>query len=337
MKEKMKVAVVGGGSIAQIVHLPILKKLDEIDIAAICDIDRGKAGVLAEKYGIPNWYYAIEEMFKNETLDAVHICSTNLYHFPMSYLALKKGIHVLVEKPMALNATDAKQLVDIAREKKLTMMVAMHNRFRDDVQILNEFLSNDELGEIYYIKAGWLKSWSKTPVQSWHRKKDYAGGGVLIDLGCQLIDLALFLTNLPKIRSVRMYDYTINPDAEVEEAALVVIETVEQASITIEMSWRMHMDKDMIYTHIFGKKGSAYLNPLRIQKELHGNLVNVTPIMAQKAAERYKKAYENEINHFYNVIGGKEKNLSPAEDAWYIMQIIDALYRSASEKKEILL
>jgi predicted dehydrogenase len=333
----LKVAVVGAGSISQIAHLPVLKKMDNVDIVAICDKDKSKVNVLSEKYNIPKWYYTIEDLVKNETLDAIHICTTNMYHFPMSYLALKKGVHVFVEKPIAINAEDAAKIAAIAKEKRRNVMVGMHNRFRDDVKTLHELIKNDELGDIYYIKAGWLKSWSKNMVQPWVRKRNYAGGGVLLDIGSQLIDLALFLLGLPKIRSVRMYDYTIDPNAEVEEAALAVIETEAHTSITIEISWRMHMENDMIYTHLFGKKGSAYLNPLRIHKELHGNLVNVTPILAEKISDRYKKAYESEIKHFYKVIRKQEENLSSAKDAVYVMHILDALYQSAKEKKEIYL
>ena len=84
----LKVAVVGAGSISQIVHLPVLKNLEDVEIAAICDKDKSKVNILSEKYNIPNWYFTIEDLFKNETLDAVHICTTNLCHFPMSYLCL---------------------------------------------------------------------------------------------------------------------------------------------------------------------------------------------------------------------------------------------------------
>ena len=216
---KLRVAVIGGGSIAQIAHLPVLKKLDDVEVVAICDRDKSKVNVLSEKFDIPNWYFTIEDLFKNEILDAVHICTTNLYHFPMSYLALNKGVHVLVEKPIAINAENANNILKIANEKKRVLMVGMHNRFRDDVQTLLEFIRNDELGDIYYIKAGWLKRWSKAPMQSWKRQLNYAGGGVLVDIGSQLIDLALFLIGLPKIQSVRLYDYTIDPNSEVEEAA----------------------------------------------------------------------------------------------------------------------
>lgn len=334
---KFKVAVVGLGSIAQIVHLPILKKMDEIDLTAVCDVDESKANVLTKKFNIPRWYEQVDNMIEKEELDAVHICANSHYHFPMSYLALQNDINVFVEKPIALKADDALRLAKLAEEKNLTVMVGMQNRFRDDVQILREFIEKDELGEIFYIKAGWLKKWDRGSLRDWQTKKQQAGGGVMIDLGSQLIDLAMFLTGLPKIKSVRMYDYTINPNLEVEDAALAVLQTESGMSVTIEVSWRMHMDHDMIYTHIFGKKGAAYLNPLRINKELHNNLVNVTPMITETNKDRYKQAYRNEISHFYRVLEGVEKNMSSATDAYYITHIIDALYESADTGREVFL
>ena len=334
---KFKVAVVGLGSIAQVVHLPILKKMEDIELVAVCDVDESKADVLTKKFNIPHWYEQIDNMIAKEELDAIHICANSHYHFPMSYLALQNDIHVFVEKPLALNRDQAVRIARLAKEKKLTVMVGMQNRFRDDVQILREFIDKDELGEIFYIKAGWLKKWDRSSLREWQIKKQQAGGGVMIDLGSQLIDLAMYLTGLPKIRSVRMYDYTINPDFEVEDAALAVLQTQDGMSVTIEVSWRMHLDHDMIYTHIFGKKGAAYLNPLRINKELHNNLVNVTPMLTENNKDRYKQAYRNEIHHFYRVLDGTEENMSSADDAYYIMSILDALYESSRSGKEIFL
>lgn len=335
--EKLKIAVVGVGSIAQVVHLPILNNLEEVELVAICDLDDSKASALTRKYNIPHWYDQIDNLLQREELDAVHICASSHFHYPMSYLALQKGINVFVEKPIALNVNEAKKLTELAKTKDLTIMVGMQNRFRDDVQILREFIKKDELGEIFYVKAGWLKKWDRSSLREWQTKKDEAGGGVLIDLGTQLIDLALFLTGIPRVKSVRLYDYTINKKHEVEDSALAVLNTVDGMTVTIEIAWRMHMEADMIYTHIFGSKGAAYLNPLRINKELHGNLVNVTPMIVEQNVDRYKKAYEVEIKHFMNVLRGKESNQSSPEEALYIMKIIEALYKSAKEGKEVVI
>ena len=162
-------------------------------------------------------------------------------------------------------------------------------------------------------------------------------GPLTTDGGRWTLDLALFLTGMPDIKSVRLYDYTLE-QYEVEDAALAVIETKMGMTITIEVSWKMHLENDMIYTHIFGKNGAAYLNPLRINKELHGNLVNVTPLTGEKtSAERFKNAYENEIHHFYNIIRDGKENISSAEDALQVMIIMDALYESSRIKDKVML
>jgi len=334
--EKIKTALIGVGSVAQIIHLPILNKIEDAQMAALCDVDEAKVTKLMERYGIDHGYGQLDRMLQAEKVDALLICTTSHYHYPMTYLALKNGVHVFVEKPIALTAPDAKKLADLARAEKLTLMVGMQNRFRDDVIILKEFMDNAELGEIFYIKAGWLKKWSHLPMPSWQKKKEFSGGGVLIDMGSQLIDLALFLNNMPKIKAVRLYDYKLAENVEVEDAALAVIETVAGFTITIEVSWRMHLENDMIYTHIFGKKGAAYLNPLRINKELHGNLVNVTPLTGNmSSAERFKNAYRNELQHFFRVIRNEEENRSSAKDAWQVMRILDALYESGRSGRQV--
>jgi predicted dehydrogenase len=334
--DKIKVGVIGTGSIAQVAHLPILSKMDEVELVAICDTDDTKISGISEKFNITRWYSLIDNMIKNEKLDAVHICTPSVFHYPMAYLALKNGVNVFVEKPISLSFSEATKLDALAKKNNLTVMVGMQNRFRDDVEVLKEFIDNDELGDIYYIKAGWLKKWSKSMERGWYEKRD-SGGGVMSDMGIQLIDLGLYLVNLPDIYSVRLYDYALTPGLDVEEAALAIIKTKSGLTLTVEVSWKMHLDRDVNYTHIFGKKGSAYLNPLRIHKELHGNLVNVTPLFTDDKTVRYKRSYETEIKHFINVVKGDEKNKSSSSDAVYIMKIINSLSESAKMNKEVFL
>jgi predicted dehydrogenase len=333
--DKLKIAMVGGGRIAQIAHLPNWSAMDNVELVALCDIDKGKVGFLTDKFNIPRWYYVLDEMLNREKLDALHICTPNLHHFPMAYLALSKGVNVLVEKPIALNYNDAKTLDEIATKNKLTLMVGMHNRFRDDVSMLRNFLAQDELGDIFYIKTGWLQRWQKQETSSWHSEKKSSGGGVLIDIGIQLLDLALYIVNFPQLKRVKLYDYHLNPEINVEDAALAVIETATGQTITIEVSWKMHLEKDTVYTHVFGKRGAAKLNPLRIHREMHANLVNLSPLDQHSSVDMFKKAYSKELRHFVNVLNGDKENRSSASDALKVMKIIDALYESASRGEEV--
>ncbi len=335
--KKIRVGLVGSGQIAQIAHIPCLKKIEDVDLIAICDVDKAKINYLTQKFNIPQGYFVIDEMIKKAELDAVIICTPTIYHFPMSYLALSEGLHVFVEKPIALNAEDAGKLLETSEQNKQILMVGMNNRFREDVVSLKQYIDSKELGEIFYIKAGWLKKWEKHVDYSWFSEKKTAGGGVLMDMGIQLLDLAFFIMDMPDVTKARLFDYYLNPNIDVEDAILAVVETKKGTTITIETSWKMFLEKDTIYTHIFGTKGSAKLNPLRINKEMHNTLVNVSPLMYKSRVDLFKKSYEKELKHFINAIKEGNDILSPAQDAVKIMQIIDALYESAKSKKEVYL
>lgn len=332
--EKVKIALAGAGGISQVVRIPLLKKNENVELVALCDIDESKVSFIAEKFKIPKVYFDIQNLITKEQLDGILICTPNNLHYPMALAALDAGIHTLVEKPIALSESQVSKMVQLAKDKKVSLVCGMHNRFRKDAQILKDFLDKLEIGEPYYIKAGWLRKWDKSQ-KGWNADPKISGGGVVMDLGLQLIDLALWLLNNPKITNVRSNFYTINKSYKVEDAALIVLQTNTNITITIETSWRMHLEKDLLYTHVFGSQGGAFLNPLRINKELHGNLVNVTPIQSSKNIDMFTSAFESEINNFIDVVQGKEKPVTPGEDGIYLMKVIEAIYQSAKLGKQV--
>ena len=147
--------------------------------------------------------------------------------------------------------------------------------------------------------------------------------------------LALWLIDKPKVTNVRGFSYNIFMEGDVEDSALATIETENGIAITVEVSWRMHLEKDMNYTNVFGRAGGAFMNPLRLYKELHGKLVNVTPIDFASNVDVFKRSFENEMRNFINVIREEESPVTPVEDGVYIMQILDAIYQSANSGKLI--
>jgi predicted dehydrogenase len=333
--ENIKIALVGTGGISQIYRIPALKKFNEIELMALCDTDETKVGFIADKFLVPKVYYDIQNLLKKEELDGIIICTPNGFHYPMALACLERKIPTLVEKPLALNETLTKRLVEKAKENKTPLLVGMNNRFRDDVVLINNFLQHNEIGTPFYIKAGWLKQWNRIPHHNWMTDPKMAGGGVIMDMGLPLIDLALWLLNKPKIKNVRTLGYNVAYKKDVEDSALVLIETIDKVTVTVEVSWCIHLEKDMNYFHIFGEKGSAFLNPLRLNKEIHDNLINVTPKSVQTKTDLFKRSYENEIQNFIKVIRGEEEAGSPGEDAIYLMHIIDAIYESQKKGCQI--
>jgi len=332
---KLKIALAGVGGISQIVRIPTLKKMEDVELVAICDLDEAKVSFIADKYDIPSVYFDFQNLLKKEELDGVFICTPNNFHFPMALASIDKGIPTLVEKPIALNSDQTMRLYEKSKIKNTILVVGMNYRFRDDAMILKEFMQKGEIGEPFYVKTGWLRHWSRPKLQNWLTDSKISGGGVLMDMGIQLIDLSLWLLGNPKVKNVLAHSYNLFMEGDVEDSALAVIETINNEAITVEVSWRMHLEKDLNYAHVFGKEGSAFMNPLRLYKELHGNLVNVTPVDFESNVDVFKKSFSKEMRNFINVLKGEEEPVTPIEDGVYLMKILDAIYLSAKNGQQI--
>ena len=334
--QPVRVGVIGAGQVTQINHLPALKKMREAAIVAICDDDIVKARELAQRYGAQRAFSDFEELLRMSEIDAVVIATPNHLHAPMALAALDYGKHVLCEKPPARNATEAQQMVDAAHRSGRTFMYAMNNRFRSDVQILRRFIEKRDLGEIFYAKTGWLRRRQDLRGPEWYSNKKSSGGGVLMDLGVQMLDLSLWLMGNPKVVSVTATKYVQDPRRDVEDtlAAMLVLEG--RACLTVEVSWALLLEKNFAYLNMYGTEGAALLNPFRIHKEMHGNLMNVTPAIEADRND-YKQSYEREMEHFLRCVTHGEKPLASAEDGLALMRVIDAIYESADARREVRL
>lgn len=330
--EKARIGIVGLGWIAQVFHLPILSKLPEVDIVAVCDRDKNRARAIAEKYGIARYYTDHQEMMAKEDLHAVDICTSTDAHTEVSIAALDAKRDVFVEKPIARTFAEAQRIEEAVRRNKRKLMVGMNHRFRPDAMMLRSFVENNEIGRIFYVKAGWLKKPSSD--SSWMLQGKLSGGGAFLDLGIVMLDLCLWMTGYPDVARVSSMNYAHK--TKVEDSSVVYLTMKNGATITIEVSWNFHIENELYYCNIYGEQGSGKINPLKIHKEMHGSVVNVTPVKTDISAGALKKSYENELKHFIGAVRGIHPVISTAHEAVQRMKIVDAIYRSASKGKEIV-
>jgi len=331
MKHTINVGIVGCGVHAQIVHIPVFKKTHLCNLIAICDPDVRKIDHLSVKYNIPHKYQDFQEIVEEEEIDALIIATPNYLHAPMTISALNFGKDVLCEIPMAINLKEAEEMVKTAKQTKKKLAIAMNNRLRPDVQTLKKFIKEGELGEIYYIKAGWLigsKDWILNP---WRREQLKSGGGAFLSLGSALLDITTFLLEDRKIQTIFASTHKKEPDTEVEDTAMCIINFSDGTLLTIEVSWSLIFEKDFLYCNVFGKKGAALLNPLKIQKELHNELVNVTPTFPPKNI--YKVSYELQAQFFIDSLIKNTKPPCTGEDGLLIAKITDSFYESARSQE----
>jgi len=330
--EKTKVAVIGLGGIAQLVHLPILSKLMNVQISAVADRSKNQLNSVGDIFKIEKRYTDHKEMLDKEEIEAVIIATPTNTHLEIALDCLKANKHILIEKPIARSAAEAKQINAASKKYKKQVMVGMNLRYRPDAMLMKSLVNSGELGDIFYIRCGWLRKQSNE--QKWFINKSQSGGGVIIDLGILILDLALWILNDKKMKSVSVQKFNHNTK-DVEDSAIGLIRFDDDQVISFEVSWGLHSEWDKFHLAAFGTEGTAHLNPLRAYKRMESSHIDYTVANQSNQTNLFKKSYENELKHFIGVVRENTPVISTGDDAVSLMILLEALYKSAKLKKEI--
>jgi len=331
-ESRIRVGVIGSGAVTQTGHIPAFKSASKAELVALCDEDNEKLKFLSKKHRIPKTFTDYEKLVNDKAVDAVVIASPNYLHLPMVGAACSAGKHILCEKPLARNTDEALKICEMVKGAKGRFMLGLNNRFRPDVQILKKFI-DVEIGKIFYAKTGWLQREGIPDATSWKNLRKTSGGGALLNLGVPLLDQALWLLGCRKVRRVAGSAHFLSKKREVEDSAIVLLQMEDEITLTIEVSWTLLFEKDFTYFNVFGDNGSALLNPLKIYKRMHGEIVNVTPsVEASKNA--FKLSFHLQAEHFVESIRKGKDPIFRAEEGLEMARIIDAIYKSARKKKE---
>jgi predicted dehydrogenase len=298
------------------------------------------------------------EMIQKENLDFVDLCLPTYMHADMTIKALNAGKHVHCEKPMALNATEAAEMLKTSKQTGKTLMVALNNRFTPYAQYVKNLALSGWFGEIYFAKCGWLRR-AGVPRSGWFGEKKLAGGGALIDLGVHFIDLTMYIMGYPELESVTSKTYgklggsefkqlytfdnkAIDPSFkfEVEDLAAGMICLKNDAAIQFEISWASNIEKEYHYYDIYGDKGGMSFRfdmdggdkpSLKLFHVLNGQLADTIPTVSANAYT------VGEFSHFIESIrSGKVPQMAPPEQGVAMMKIIDAIYASSRDRKQIV-
>ncbi len=342
--EKIKVAIVGAGNIAQNAHLPAYQKRDDIEITAIVDLNLERAQQAAEKFGIPKAFASIEEMLANAECDYVDICVWNRSHSSCAIAAARAGKHILCEKPMALNLEHALEMKKEVEKAGVLFMLAVPTRYSAEAQLLREMVDAGKLGDIYYAKTAYIRR-RGTPV-GWFTDTTKSGGGPVIDIGVHCIDRTWFLMGNPKpVRVSASTSYAIGDfktrgvdrwvalDSDVtafdtEDSAAGVVHFENGACMMFEVSWALNAPGES-YTQICGSKAGARLDPLTIYGEEMGYLTDNQPTTESK------DIFSAEIEHFLDCLRNGKKPISDLDQAVTMQRILQGIYDSARLGKEV--
>lgn len=329
----IRVGVLGTGAITQIVHLPILTEREDVRVLAVSDSDRRKAETIAGRFGVPR-VHSDREMLDDDELHALVVSTPNHLHKDQAIAALEAGKHALVERPLAFTGRGVQEVLEVAERTGRKVAVGMSHRYRPDVGALRSFVAGGELGEIYAVRGAWLNRKIPLARVTWRQRPEEAGGGALMDLGVQALDLCLWLVGYPDAE--RVVAVTRKGEYEVEDSASVMVMAEGGRTFQVEVSSNYYADEDRHYVRVMGSEGSGSLPPLQVQKQLGGRPMDVTPERpaARSRENPYTSAYRRQLDHFVRMASG-EADAPPPREQVQLMTLIEAAYRSADRGEEV--
>jgi predicted dehydrogenase len=352
----MKVGVVGVGWAGQ-QHIKAYAALEGVSLVGIAGLEEETRSSLAAEFGVPHSVARWEDLLEVEGLEAISVAVPTFLHAPIATAALERGIHVLSEKPIALNGSQADAMVAAARSAGRVLDVAFNHRRRGDVQKLRELIEAGRLGRPYYTKAWWLRRTGIPTLGSWFTQSSLAGGGPLVDIGVHVLDYALFLLGNPAVKSVSASTYDLlgtngfggskqssktgeGHAFDVEDLATVFMRLDDGGTLLLEASWAMHRaDGDQFGATLYGTEAGAewYVDdyvPV-------GSLKLFGDVEGRATVESFRAdiggGHSEVVAGFVAKIRSGDWSSHDGSAAAALARVVDAAYRSAREAREITL
>ena len=194
-RDKLRVAVIGTGAFAQACHIPELRSHPDVELVAICGRDLAHTRALAGRFGIAVAVTDAARLSARDDIDAVTICSPNMVHCEQAVAAFANDKHVFCEKPLAAGLDDARMMVDAARTSRRVGQVAFTFRHLYGIEELRRRVRAGQIGEPLFLRARheYADRLQAAAPSGWRHGDTTQGGGVLLDTGAHLMDLARFL------------------------------------------------------------------------------------------------------------------------------------------------
>jgi predicted dehydrogenase len=351
--EKIKVAVIGCGTIAKGQHIPKYHKNPLSEIKYLVDIIPEKAIELAGQYNVPYTTENYKDILNDDEITAVSICTPNDSHAPIAIDFLNAGKHVLCEKPTAVNYQLAKKMKEAADKNNRILNIGVVNRFNTAVNKIKEMIDNGELGNLYHIYCSFRSHRSIPGLGGQFTTKEKSGGGVLIDWGVHFLDLIFYCISSPKILTVtggisgrlgkKMEDYAYinmwagppdyNGTYDVEDFVSGYIRTAGP-SLSINGAWAQNIGESAMFIEFLGDKAGIklqYAGDFVVYSAKQGILYETAPSF-QKADPFY-----DEIDSFLKSAITGEKNRANIDNVLTVSKVMDTIYKSAELGKEIVL
>ena len=348
----MNIGIIGAGAISKR-HLNAFRVIPGATVTAICDVNEAQAKATAAEFSVPNIFTDYQDILSDPSIEAVSIVTPTFTHGKIVADALAAGKHVLCEKPPALTYEEALRNEEAAKASGKLLMYGFVSRFRQEHQLLKQFVEEGRLGKIYYAEASRMQNCSL--LGGWFRDKTKSGGGQLMDAAIHQLDLLLWLIDYPEVQSVRGFTSDVNKDLPeriqgvgggylsahntpiprtIESFATGYITFKDGRNLIIKAAQIANTPNPGTRFEILGDKGGVACEGTSMKFltiDPSNYFVSSEPVITSNVNN-----FETELRHFVDCCENNTPCIPNAHQGTQLIRIMRAIYESAETGKEIL-
>jgi predicted dehydrogenase len=339
MTQKARIGIIGTGWWATEAHIPGVLEYPDAELVAICDTDPARLQTAAQAYGVEQTYSDFHEMVRREELDGVIIVTPHATHHPIAGACLESGLHVLLEKPMTLRASHAKELVELAAAQNKQLLIGYTYNYMPQAQRAREIVQSGELGEIQYVTSSFSSDVSaflgghvgsdvsptrfriQGPSEAYN-KPELMGGG---EGHLQITHSAGLMFHVTGLRAAQVHalmrnhglamDLVDTMTVAFEGEALGIVGGTGNAGRNYRMALTVYCEGGCVLADTLARAG--------LVRRSDGSSEDLAAL--RRPWNRYVVTH-----NFLDALLGRAENGSPGEVGWRTVELLDAAYRSAA-------
>ena len=355
---KWRVGIIGAGTIVRYAHIPDFQRIDGVEVVSIADVNHARAAELAAEQDIAHVYDDYRVMLDEQPLDIVVVATPNIFHRQMATDALESGAHVLCEKP------DRAYLCRCPGDRRESHgQRACPDRrhslslFRGDPGRTRRQADAGFFGASMPRRTLWQRRAGIPGFGSWFTRQELAGGGALLDIGVHALDRALYLMGFPKPVAVTGATFAeFGPRAlglggwgmdiaardanaiqfDVDDLAWATIRFADGSVLQLQVAWAAH-SPEQFYTELYGTEGGGRIERnegVDLFTDINGGPADIKLPLPTQRTGTYRILIENFVRHLN---GDPSAQIVTPDEALISVQIIDAIQRSATTGREVVL
>ena len=369
--DKIGIGVIGCGSIAELAHFPSIKRAKNVELIAVCDTNEEIAKRAKEKWGAKAWYTDYEKMLKErDDLKAVVIASPPKFHCEQGIACAEKGLHLLIEKPLAVTNKEAWDIVNTAKENKVKLMVGCDRRFWPQNQWAKNLIEEGVIGKVMMGRATMhehVKFYQENiAFTDFRLHPEIAGGSAVSDTGAHAIDLLIWLIGSPVKRVIGIADRRVLDErrwGKCDDTAVIMMEhengalgyvSCNRFSPVVSQFTELYGDEGTIFTSsdaqnpyqtaplaVYTTKDYEYEDlPEIIRKYRWPQIFWAEDLITHPVSKRWVSIYPpREPNnyfylcqHFIDCIVNDKEPLTKGEDGAQAVEVMCAVFKSMETK-----